>query len=245
MLLSNGIEVYGIIYKIENMINNKVYIGQTSREGGFDVRYYGGNIGKYTTNKHLKNSIEKYGIENFKIDKEWDYALSKFDLDMKEMFWIEHYGGHESSTTYNEKEGGARGSISEAHRAILSKANKGKTLSEEHKAIIREIGKANKGRILSEETRVKIGVGNKGKIISQEQRQKISESLKGKTYTKKPKARLHKAIICAELHKVFKTTEEVGEYLGCHRTYVGRCMKQDKQVKGYTFKYIYCIELYK
>lgn len=34
-----NIEAYGIIYKIENLINKKVYIGQTTRNNGFKGRY--------------------------------------------------------------------------------------------------------------------------------------------------------------------------------------------------------------
>lgn len=33
------LEVYGVIYKITNTINNKVYIGQTTQNKGFDRRY--------------------------------------------------------------------------------------------------------------------------------------------------------------------------------------------------------------
>ena len=35
MLLKCGLEVYGIIYKITNKINGKVYIGQTVNNKGF------------------------------------------------------------------------------------------------------------------------------------------------------------------------------------------------------------------
>jgi hypothetical protein len=38
MKLGN-LKVYGIIYKIRNKINNKVYIGQTINKNGFDGRY--------------------------------------------------------------------------------------------------------------------------------------------------------------------------------------------------------------
>ena len=58
MKLGN-IEIYGIIYKIENKINGKVYIGQTSQKGGFDRRYKN-NLLDYTSNEHLKYSLEKY-----------------------------------------------------------------------------------------------------------------------------------------------------------------------------------------
>ena len=43
MRLKCGLEVYGIIYKIENTINHKVYIGQTTCKMGFRDRYRGSN----------------------------------------------------------------------------------------------------------------------------------------------------------------------------------------------------------
>ncbi len=47
------------IYKITNLINNKVYIGQTIKSGIQFNNYFGGG------NK-IKNAIKKYGKENFK-----------------------------------------------------------------------------------------------------------------------------------------------------------------------------------
>ena len=32
-MLIGSLEVYGIIYKIENLVNGKIYIGQTSQDG--------------------------------------------------------------------------------------------------------------------------------------------------------------------------------------------------------------------
>ena len=72
-----NLECYGIIYKIENIVNHKVYIGQTTR--GFKNRYAGNNktqpiewvynYHKYQNkrklkgaNYHLMKSIENSSI---------------------------------------------------------------------------------------------------------------------------------------------------------------------------------------
>ena len=74
-----NLEVYGIIYKITNKVNDKIYIGQTVKEKGFDGRYERNGEGiervynyhkackEYNKhyNSHLLRSIEKYGFDAF------------------------------------------------------------------------------------------------------------------------------------------------------------------------------------
>lgn len=98
-------DVYGVIYKITNNINNKCYIGQTTKENGFDARYYG-NIEKYTHNDHLKRAIKKYGIENFIIEKDFDIAYSQKELDKKEKEYINKFKSNNYNYGYNIKSGG-------------------------------------------------------------------------------------------------------------------------------------------
>lgn len=95
-------EKYGVIYKITNTINNKVYIGQTTRS--FNIRYHN-NIKKYT-NIYLKRSIDKYGIDNFLIEEEFDIAYSKEELNEKEKKYIKLYNSNDNNFGYNLKSGG-------------------------------------------------------------------------------------------------------------------------------------------
>ena len=114
---TGNLEVYGVIYKIKNKINNKVYIGQTIN--GFDVRYKG-NLEKYTHNEHLKKSLHKYGIENFDISKIFDVAFNKNELDIKEKSWIKIYKSTDEKYGYNLDDGGANGKPNEHTRKLLS-----------------------------------------------------------------------------------------------------------------------------
>jgi len=99
------IEKYGVIYKITNEINNKCYIGQTTKKGGFDSRYHG-NVEKNIHNKHLKRAFNKYGIENFIIEKEFDCGYSKEELNIKEKQYINEYKSNNPDYGYNIKTGG-------------------------------------------------------------------------------------------------------------------------------------------
>ena len=117
-------EIYGIIYKITNLIKGKVYIGQTKRN--FDERYYGKGTGAekvynyhmcrknnegHSYNVHLCNSMEKYGFENFKVEEEIDIAYSKKELDELEIKYIKEYNSSNPKFGYNKTEGGESGKI--------------------------------------------------------------------------------------------------------------------------------------
>lgn len=75
----------GIIYKITNKVNNKVYIGQTRYTLEFRWRQHQHK----KDNTHFHNAIRKYGPENFSVEvlEECDYE----DLNSKEIFYIAKY----------------------------------------------------------------------------------------------------------------------------------------------------------
>ena len=97
---------YGVIYLIRNTTNNKLYFGQTVHT--FKSRY-GGNLKKFTHNEHLKNSIYKYGEENFEIIEEFDIAYSKEELDKLEDMYIKLYNTTDGNFGYNKMYGGSNG----------------------------------------------------------------------------------------------------------------------------------------
>ena len=117
MMKIGNLEVYGIIYKIENLVNGKVYIGQTIQ--GFDKRYsenginsvekvYNHHNHRRITNRyyndHLLKSMNKYGLNNFKVNKIIDYAFSEYELNIKEKCWIQYYDSFYNG--YNRTFGG-------------------------------------------------------------------------------------------------------------------------------------------
>ena len=129
-----NLEVYGIIYKITNVINDKSYIGQTVN--GFNKRYPSKGIGikrYYNFNKkmqnigryyncHLQCSIEKYGFDAFKVDEIIDFAFSKEELNIKEKMYIQIYDTINNG--YNETSGGSDYTASEELRSKLKEIQK-------------------------------------------------------------------------------------------------------------------------
>lgn len=74
------------IYKIENKINHKIYIGQSQNiEARWRQHIWG--AGKYTT--IISQALGKYGIENFSFEVVEECPIEQ--LDEREQFWIDHY----------------------------------------------------------------------------------------------------------------------------------------------------------
>ena len=125
------------LYKISNLINGKVYVGQTydfaQRKAGHVYR------SKDLTNERpLYRSMRKHGIENFSFDIIEECVDSQ--VDEREKFWISHYDSTNTNKGYNLEPGGK--GCSDETRRKLSEVLKGNT----HCV----------GRIVSEETRDKL-----------------------------------------------------------------------------------------
>ena len=96
-----------IIYSIQNMINEKCYIGLSvtslsKRKGSHLSRLKKGKHG----NSHLQRSYDKYGENNFKFTVlEEDFDCIE-DLKKAEIFWINFLGTLNSDYGYNILKGG-------------------------------------------------------------------------------------------------------------------------------------------
>ena len=178
--------MYGYIYLIVNNINGKTYVGKR--------KLYNKNWnedGYMGSGHHLKNSQNKYGIENFEKFL-ITYTSSEKDACEKEKFWIAEYR-RRGKAEYNVADGGQGGLIgtwTEERRKKLSESckghkawNKGKYFSEESCIKMSEAHKdkpsCNKGKHFSDEAKNKMSEAHKGKKRSEDDKRNISESLKG------------------------------------------------------------------
>lgn len=125
------------IYFIQNIINSKFYIGQTSQSL---TRRFLDHCRKQSNCHLLKNAIKKYGSENFKII-ELDNANTQKEADSKEIFWIKELKSLVPSG-YNLKTGGSAGKHHEITKKKIGRAsignqyNKGRKLTNQHKSQI-------------------------------------------------------------------------------------------------------------
>ncbi len=97
------------IYKITNLLNDKVYIGQS-----VDIKRRWSNHINYAENKDSKeyntpihNAIRKYGKDNFKFEIIEECSLE--ELDQKEQYWIKFYNATNRNLGYNLTKGGLGG----------------------------------------------------------------------------------------------------------------------------------------
>ena len=78
------------IYKITNIQNNKVYIGQTIRPVEQRFHRHINDALNNILDTHFARAIRKYGKENFIIEI-IDTAESQDELNQKEQYWIRYY----------------------------------------------------------------------------------------------------------------------------------------------------------
>lgn len=128
----------GCIYKITNIVNNKIYIGQTDNLERRKREHKAELIRGKHSNGYLQNSFNYHGIDNFSIEIIGEYPVA--DLDEKEREWIKHYNSCDKNAGYNFTPGGGslRGSenpfYGEKHtvetRKKMSNSRKGKYTGE-------------------------------------------------------------------------------------------------------------------
>lgn len=93
----------GYIYKITNTLNNKVYIGQTTKSLQKRFTQHKNNSNKsYFSQIVLYKAFNKYGIENFSFEQIEEVPNEL--LDDREKYWIEYYDSYFNG--YNSTLGG-------------------------------------------------------------------------------------------------------------------------------------------
>ena len=136
------------IYKITNLIDGKIYIGQTvnyRKRANAHISY----LKKGTHhNSHLQRAFDKYGEGSFEIDLITECKIS--ELDSMERRYIKEYNCLNREHGYNLLGGGQKyREFTLEVREKMSKARKGKPFTEEHK---RNISLGNKGKQISKKS---------------------------------------------------------------------------------------------
>ncbi|MFR2887412.1 MAG: GIY-YIG nuclease family protein [Clostridium butyricum] len=112
------------IYKITNVINNKIYIGQSIN---IHKRWIGHRNDFKRPERHniyFHRAWIKYGEENFKFEIIEEYNVEK--LNERERYWISVYNSSNRLYGYNADEGANGKVLNEETRYLMGKGNRGK-----------------------------------------------------------------------------------------------------------------------
>ena len=165
-------EIYNDTYCVyihTNLINGKMYVGQTIYGNNPNLRWLNGE--GYKTCTSFYRAIQKYGWNNFNHEIIAN-NLTVNEANYFEELLIDKLNTRNSNNGYNLKSGGSHGKHSEETKKKISKINKGQLVGEKNPMYgIRQF--------FTEEIRNKISKANKGRHFSEEHKAKLSESLKG------------------------------------------------------------------
>lgn len=168
-----------IVYKVTNIKNNKVYIGQTIRNLESRKRQhllYATNEKYYSRfNCKFYEAIRKYGKENF----EWEDVCqcnTIEDLNEKEKLFIKEYDSF-GDNGYNLTNGGLNFIRSEETKEKYKQARRNRVTSEETR---KKLSEARKGKKFTEEHKKNLSLSQKGKERPWQKGRKISEETKKK-----------------------------------------------------------------
>lgn len=172
------------VYAIENIVNNKFYIGITDNIKDRMVSHFNN---ARNNNGILKKAIRKYGKECFQhvVLESWE---NRNDAENAEQFWI-NFLGTKVPYGYNISSGG-KGSASGVIYSSKQKQKKSDRMKrffiENPDAKARCASYSMLGRKHSEESKKKISINRSGNpsrlgaVLSVETKRKISQSLIGK-----------------------------------------------------------------
>jgi len=199
------------IYLINNLVNNKKYIGSTIN---MYMRFHN-HLSQLRTkthkNCHLQRAFDRDGENNFQF-KIIENIHDVGSLAVREQYWMDYYQSGDRKFGYNLIIDAVHFTVSEETREKMSKSKKGKKKSEEHKIKLhnnlkqysdnRKWTPSQREKLMisrrnpppkSEETRRKSSVLQKGikrGPLPLEVRKKMSASAKGRKKTAEHKMKI-------------------------------------------------------
>ena len=223
-----------IIYKITNLKNNKIYVGQDTKN---NPKYYGSGT-------YLKRAIKKYGKRNFKKEI-LERCKTTEELNQVEKHWIKKLNSKNKKIGYNLTDGGD-GAVGYQHtmETKMKMSISHKNMSNETKQKLSKslIGNKNSlGYKHTDESRKNMSESKIGKKHTEETKRKLSKLHKGKQFTEEHRKNLSKAQMGNKNCLGHKHTEETKRKLsisnkGKSPWNKGLTKETDERVKLYSQK---------
>lgn len=164
------------IYKIQNKINNKIYIGKTIHniEIRFEEHIKASKNEK--SSSVLYRAIRKYGIQSFDISVV-DVTNNKDVLNEKEKYWIKFYDS--KANGYNMTHGGDGGNLIEHKKKFYHTEESRAIISARTKEAMQNLPPEKKEKLKSQKGKLGKDNPNYGRKATEETKRKLSESHKG------------------------------------------------------------------
>ncbi len=236
-----------IIYKITNLINDKIYVGkqETTRKD---------YLGSGTL---IKKAIKKYGRENFKKEI-LEYCETKEELNEREIYWIEKLNAIKEG--YNIATGGEGGDLSKYRKNSLKNKTYDEIYGNKKAQILKKIKSNNVkgiknpmfGTKLSKEhlEKMKIGKKNSNYIFTEKHKNNLRKSLTGRKLSVETKNKMSntrkgksksgiKLLIYDKDFNLIKKCESIkiaSEFTSLHYRTIQRCLYKGKNVENFIFK---------
>ena len=213
----------GYIYKIENNVNHKLYIGKTLFT--IERRWNQHKYNAYRDNlKHipLYSAIQKYGVNNFSVSE-----LEKVDnpqvLSEREKYWIEYYDTYNCG--YNASRGGD-GLLLYDYDYIWDLWEKGFTI----KQISNSVGCLDQ---------VVCTVLNNNGVSTQE---RIDRSYVNQIASHEPfKRKVNKMDVnTGDILETFPSVSDAAKFIGIDSSTLSKVCKKSGIVNGYKWQYVDC-----
>ena len=205
------------IYCIENLINNKKYIGQSIDMHARWHKHKSALNRHAHDNEYLQRSWDKYGEDNFKF---YVIEFCSIDcLDEKEIYYIDFYNTLSRDNGYNLMSGGTFGrkysieSCLKKSRSLMGHKVSNYTrmrISENHADCSGE-NNGMYGRHHTEESKIKISMATKGRISS--------------------KRNLNN-VYCIELDRIFNDATEAAKQLNIDSSAILKCCRGERKTCG-------------
>ena len=175
------------IYKITHRGSGRVYVGLTDKPNKRWISHLSAAKRGSRASLAITRAMHEHGIEHF--DFEILETTSTYeDAIQREIYWIAKLKKLEPGV-YNKMSGGT-GPVSHGHRAKMSAAHRGKTVSTETRT---KISEAHQGKKQSIETIAKVSAALRGRKITATARANMSAALRGRKFSPEHCARLSAA----------------------------------------------------
>ena len=99
------------VYKFENLLNGKIYIGLTSNLNNRIREHIKCSSGKFPIHCYIHKALKKYGLSNFNLY--WKKYDNEKEVIQAEIYYISKYQSNQSSKGYNLTTGGERFKMNE------------------------------------------------------------------------------------------------------------------------------------